>query len=97
MGDHQFVRLDTGARPFPPRLLLEDAVKDVEAYISESAPRLAQAWLEAIEKGDQWKRTLEGEEGEHMRRVYAVGCDTDTALHYAKMYLYAQCDIDDPE
>jgi len=97
MGDHQFVRLDTGARPFPPRLLIEDAVKDVEAYIGESAPLLAQAWLEAIEEGDEWKRTLEGEEGEHMRRVYAVGCDTDTALHYAKMFLYLQCDIDDPE
>jgi len=97
VSDHQFLRLDTGARPFPAHTLLEDAVKDVEAYINESAPVLAQSWLEAIEKGDGWKRTLDGEEGEHMLRVYAVGCDTDTALHYAKMYLHAVCTIDDPE
>jgi hypothetical protein len=94
---HQFLRLDTGARPFPPRELLEDAVKDVEAYITESAPVLAQSWLEAIAKGDDWKRDTERPDHYSMRSVYISGADTDNAMHYAKMYLHSVCDIDDPE
>lgn len=97
MSDHQFLRLDTGARPFPPRLLIEDAVRDVEAYIDETAPITAQRWLETMAEGESWKATLEGAEGDYMLNVYANGCDTDTALHYAKLWLYDVCDIDDPE
>ena len=41
---HQFLRLDTGARPFPPRVLIEDAAQDVDDYIQETAPVLAQEW-----------------------------------------------------
>ena len=95
--EHQFLRMDTGARPFPPRELLEDAVKDVEQYIAEGAPLLAQSWLEAIAKGDDWKRDTERPDHYSMRSLYIAGADTDNALHYAKMYLHSVCDIDDPE
>lgn len=95
MSKSQFVRKDTNARPFPPRYLLEDAVLDVEAYITESAPKLAQSWLEAIAKGDDWKRDSERPDHYEMRCLYVEGANTENALYRAKMYLHSVCDIDD--
>lgn len=97
MSEHQFVRHDTNARPFPARVLLEDAVLDVEGYITESAPKLAQSWLEAFEAGEGWKIDTTRPDHYEMRCLYIRGADTDNALHYAKMYLHSVCDIDDPE
>lgn len=94
---HQFLRLDTGARPFPPRVLIEDAAQDVDDYIQETAPVLAQEWCETMASGEEWKSTLEGEQRDHMLNVYMAKLDTDAALHNAKMFLWSQCTIDDPE
>jgi hypothetical protein len=77
--------------------LLEDAVKDVEAYIKETAPVLAQSWLEMIAKGDDWKRDIDRPDRMNLLNVYMSDLDTDTALHHAKMFLYEVCDIDDPQ
>lgn len=94
---HQFLRLDTGARPFPPRVLIEDAAQDVDDYINETAPPLAQEWCETMARGKQWKESVEGELGAYMLNVYFAKLDADAALHNAKLYLWGQCVIDDPE
>jgi len=94
---HQFLRLDTGARPFPPRLLIEDAAQDVEDYIGATAPVLAQQWCEVMGRDERWKKSVDGELGAYMLNVYFAKLDADAALHNAKMYLWDQCTIDDPE
>lgn len=94
---HQFLRLDTGARPFPPRLLIEDAAQDVEDYIRETAPVLAQKWCEVMARGNGWKEYDHLEHTPYMLNIYAAKMNADAALHNAKMYLWDQCTIDDPE
>lgn len=94
---HQFLRLDTGARPFPPRVLIEDAARDVDDYIQATAPVLAQKWCEVMARGDGWKEYDHLEHTQYMLNIYFAKMDTDAALHNAKMYLWAQCTIDDPE
>ena len=94
---HQFVRLDTDSRPFPPRLLIEDAAQDIEDYILETAPPLAQEWCETMADGEQWKESVDGELGDYMLNVYFAQLDTDAALHNAQLYLWKQCIIDDPQ
>jgi len=94
---HQFVRLDTGARPFPPRLLIEDAAQDVDDYIQGTAPVLAQKWCEVMSRGDGWKEYDHLEHTQYMLNIYFANMDADAALHNAKLYLWGQCVIDDPE
>lgn len=94
---HQFVRLDTGARPFPPRVLIEDAAQDLDDYIQETAPVIAQKWCETMAEGEQWKTSLDELQRDYMLNVYFAQLDADAALYNAQLYLWEHCTIDDPE
>lgn len=90
---YQFTRVDSSARPFPPRRSHMRAVQDGGAYVDEASPRVAGEWLAWLLASDDPDFTQRESDYDYVELVYRYGCDEGEAVRLARRYLWDQIRI----
>lgn len=90
---YQFTRVDSGARPFPPRNSHMRAVRDGSEYVDTAAPIVAQEWLVWLEGRDDPDFNDRDSDYDYVELVYRYGCDEGEAVRLARRWLWDQIEI----
>ena len=90
---YQFTRVDSKSRPFPPRNSHMRACKDGGEYVDQSAPLIAQEWIQWLAESDDPDFDQRVSDYDYVELVYRYGCDEGEAVRLARRWLWDQIAI----
>lgn len=90
---YQFTLHATNARPFPPRKSHMRACIDGRDYVDQTAPTVAQEWLQWLAGDDDPDFDQRGDDHDYVLLVYSSLCDEGEALRLARRWVWDQIEI----